>query len=175
MLRDRRGHLYGTTPYGGSGGWGLVYELGENGKETVLHNFKRASQGTVPEAGLVQDEKGNLYGSTSEGGIEWGTLFRLKTKQADSPERRRSSGGARCQRQREEKWRRHKKSKVGEDQDSKQIMARKINLEKVMASLNSLCPKCGYSIPPNETQRVSFAEMRCPKCNAVFVPGTGEP
>jgi ribosomal protein S27AE len=48
---------------------------------------------------------------------------------------------------------------------------RRINLEKIMASLTTLCPKCGYSIPPNETQRVSFTEMRCPKCNAVFVPG----
>jgi ribosomal protein S27AE len=50
-------------------------------------------------------------------------------------------------------------------------IGRKINLENVMAPLNTPCPKCGYSIPPNETQRVSFTEMRCPKCNAVFVAG----
>jgi uncharacterized repeat protein (TIGR03803 family) len=80
LLRDKCGHLYGTTPYGGSGGWGVVYELDEDGNETVLHNFKWAKQGRVPEAGLVQDKNGNLYGSTSEGGITWGTLFRLKTR-----------------------------------------------------------------------------------------------
>lgn len=55
----------------------------------------------------------------------------------------------------------------------------KINLEKVLASLNTLCPKCGYQIPPNETRRTSFTEMKCPKCKAVFVPGqkskSGEP
>jgi predicted RNA-binding Zn-ribbon protein involved in translation (DUF1610 family) len=50
-------------------------------------------------------------------------------------------------------------------------MSRKIDLEKVMASLATPCPKCGYQIPPNETQRVSFTEMRCPKCGAVFAPG----
>jgi hypothetical protein len=33
------------------------------------------------------------------------------------------------------------------------------NLQKVLASLNTLRPKCGYQIPPNETQRVTFAEM----------------
>ena len=47
-------------------------------------------------------------------------------------------------------------------------MGRKIDLAKVMASLNTLCPKCGYSIPPNETQRVTFTEMKCPKCKEVF-------
>ena len=53
-------------------------------------------------------------------------------------------------------------------------MGRKIDLAKVRASLNTLCSKCGYSIPPNETQRVSFTEMRCPKCQAVFMPGQKE-
>lgn len=48
----------------------------------------------------------------------------------------------------------------------------KINLEKVKASLNTLCPNCGYSIPPNETQRTSFTEMKCPKCKAVFTPSS---
>jgi len=50
-------------------------------------------------------------------------------------------------------------------------MTRKINLEKVRASLSTLCPKCGYQIPPNEIQRTGFTEMRCPKCLAVFTPG----
>lgn len=50
-------------------------------------------------------------------------------------------------------------------------MSRKIDLAKVLASLNTLCPKCGYSIPSKDIQRVSFTEMRCPKCQAVFVAG----
>ena len=43
-------------------------------------------------------------------------------------------------------------------------MGRKIYRAKVMASLTTECPKCRYQIPPDETQRVSFTEMRCPKC-----------
>jgi hypothetical protein len=54
------------------------------------------------------------------------------------------------------------KSPVGEDSRCKEIdMGRKIDLAKVMASLNTLCPKCGYSIPPDES--VTFTEMKCPK------------
>jgi hypothetical protein len=29
-------------------------------------------------------------------------------------------------------------------------VTRKLNLEKVIASLNTPCPKCGYEIPPAE-------------------------
>jgi hypothetical protein len=29
----------------------------------------------------------------------------------------------------------------------------KLNLDKVKASLNTLCPKCGYSIPPEKLYR----------------------
>jgi len=59
---------------------------------------------------------------------------------------------------------------MGEDR-SEEIMGRKIDRAKFMASLNTLCPHCGYSIPPNEIQRTGFTEMRCPKCQAVFAPG----
>jgi ribosomal protein S27AE len=45
----------------------------------------------------------------------------------------------------------------------------KINLEKVIAALNTVCPACGYSITPSEVLRVDFERMRCPKCGAVFV------
>jgi ssDNA-binding Zn-finger/Zn-ribbon topoisomerase 1 len=46
----------------------------------------------------------------------------------------------------------------------------KINLEKVRASLFTGCPHCQYAIPPNETQRVNFTEMKCPKCGRTFDP-----
>ena len=47
----------------------------------------------------------------------------------------------------------------------------KINLAKVMASLNTLCVKCGYSIPPQEIRRVNFDQIECPKCKERFVAG----
>jgi len=45
---------------------------------------------------------------------------------------------------------------------------KKINLEKVWASLATLCPHCGYQIPPAELLRVSSTQTRCPKCGSTF-------
>src|SRR5438552_5460601 len=39
----------------------------------------------------------------------------------------------------------------------------KINLEKMKASLDTLCPKCGYSIPPEKLYRVDSDHIQCPK------------
>jgi ribosomal protein S27AE len=44
----------------------------------------------------------------------------------------------------------------------------KINLEKALASMNTLCPKCGRVIQPAEIRRVSFDEIECPECGARF-------
>jgi uncharacterized repeat protein (TIGR03803 family) len=73
LLMDSTGNLYGTTTGGGpqSGaygpGAGVVFKLDPNGKETVLHNFKRVD-GFYPHAGVVRDSAGNLYGATASGG-----------------------------------------------------------------------------------------------------------
>jgi hypothetical protein len=40
---------------------------------------------------------------------------------------------------------------------------KKIDLEKVKASLATPCPQCGYQIPPAEVRRISVTEMRCAK------------
>lgn len=44
----------------------------------------------------------------------------------------------------------------------------KINLEKVQASLNTLCLKCGYVIPPAEICRYDFNTIKCPACGEHF-------
>src|SRR3954470_10465845 len=42
-------------------------------KERVLYSFAGGSDGAFPEAGLVMDAQGNLYGTTENGGsAEWG-------------------------------------------------------------------------------------------------------
>jgi ribosomal protein S27AE len=46
----------------------------------------------------------------------------------------------------------------------------KINLAKVLASLNTTCEKCGYSIPPEEIRRIDSERMECPKCGERFIP-----
>ena len=41
----------------------------------------------------------------------------------------------------------------------------KIDLQKVLASLNTPCPKCGHQITPAERNRVTWEEIECPKCD----------
>lgn len=75
LVRDAAGNVYGTTFYGGmynnclSGiGCGVIFKLDTSGNETVLHNFTGGSDGAFPEARLIMDASGNLYGVASQGG-----------------------------------------------------------------------------------------------------------
>jgi len=69
---DASGNIYGTTyrSVGGKGlGSGIVFKVSPDGSETVVHQFGTSkSDGKKPTSGLVIDKKGNLYGTTSEGG-----------------------------------------------------------------------------------------------------------
>jgi ribosomal protein S27AE len=47
----------------------------------------------------------------------------------------------------------------------------KINLEKVLAALNIVCPFRGHSISLAEIRRIDFERMKCPKCGALFGAG----
>jgi uncharacterized repeat protein (TIGR03803 family) len=63
--------MYGG-PYGGykgTGGSGTVFKLDRNGKETMLYMFTGGADGAEPNSNLVQDEEGNLYGTTQDGGL----------------------------------------------------------------------------------------------------------
>jgi uncharacterized repeat protein (TIGR03803 family) len=68
LVRDAKGNLYGTTGSGGPFDWGTVFKLDKTGKESVLHSFTGAADGGSPWSGLVRDARGNLYGTTSQGG-----------------------------------------------------------------------------------------------------------
>lgn len=73
------GALYGTTFTGGSGGTGTVYRLSNGGGEWTLatiHPFD-GTAGQYPAAGVVFGPDGALYGTTSAGGLGYGTVFRL--------------------------------------------------------------------------------------------------
>jgi uncharacterized repeat protein (TIGR03803 family) len=84
LISDAAGNLYGTTGSGGSHGYGTVFELtpstGSAGTEKILHNFaNNGADGTTPEAPLIFDAAGNLYGTTAYGGAYGvGTAFMLK-------------------------------------------------------------------------------------------------
>jgi uncharacterized repeat protein (TIGR03803 family) len=79
LVRDAAGNLYGATLVGGTNGLGTVFEINTSGTETVIHNFPSNSQdGAEPWAGLVLDGKGNLYGTTYQGGADnYGTVFKI--------------------------------------------------------------------------------------------------
>lgn len=69
LVQDAAGNLYGTTAWGGGFRNGTVFKLDTAGKSTVLHTFSGGSaDGALPEAGLVRDKAGNLYGTTYSGG-----------------------------------------------------------------------------------------------------------
>jgi uncharacterized repeat protein (TIGR03803 family) len=69
VIRDSAGNLYGTTYEGGAGGKGTVYELDSAGNLTLLRGFTDGSGGINPQAGLVMDSAGNLYGTASYGAV----------------------------------------------------------------------------------------------------------
>jgi uncharacterized repeat protein (TIGR03803 family) len=81
LVRGPTGILYGTTSYSSSYD-GTVYSLApKTGKETVLYSFTGGTDGGYPYAGLVQDSKGNLYGTTDYGGAsDYGTVFEVAPK-----------------------------------------------------------------------------------------------
>jgi uncharacterized repeat protein (TIGR03803 family) len=81
VILDPMGNLYGTTTVS-AGGYGNVYELTRdaNGKWTdkVLHAFRNGKDGHYPDAGVIWDGSGSLYGTTATGGIYgYGTVFEL--------------------------------------------------------------------------------------------------
>jgi len=85
LTLDKAGNFYGTTLYGGTGGgFGTVFKLHPNGKETILHSFAGTPDGEDPRSVLVRDSAGNLYGTTQYGGTNggFGTVFKLDAKGA---------------------------------------------------------------------------------------------
>jgi uncharacterized repeat protein (TIGR03803 family) len=45
VIRDSAGNLYGTTPYGGAEGAGVVFKLDTTGNERVLYSFTGGTAG----------------------------------------------------------------------------------------------------------------------------------
>ncbi len=68
VASDGQGHLYGTTPNGGSNNKGVLFEFDLSTRTlTTLITFNGAN-GRVVQAPVILDGKGNLYGTTESGG-----------------------------------------------------------------------------------------------------------
>ncbi len=83
LISDAAGNLYGTTFGGGvyegiSFTAGTVFELspqkGGAWSETILHSFGGSADGAGPNAAMIFDAAGNLYGTTAYGGTSAGCL-----------------------------------------------------------------------------------------------------
>jgi uncharacterized repeat protein (TIGR03803 family) len=89
LIGDKSGNIYGATSFGGTNGTGTVWELvkGSNGyTEKILYEFGAAGSGdgNSPYGGLAMDSKGNLYGTTLNGGSSnQGAVYAI-TKQGTS-------------------------------------------------------------------------------------------
>jgi len=77
LLEASDGNLYGTTNGGGTNGFGTVFRISLTGVESMLHSFAgSATDGSNPQAALIQASDGNLYGTTNQGGLNgYGTVF----------------------------------------------------------------------------------------------------
>src|ERR1035437_9710056 len=77
LVIDGQGNLYGTTYYGGNEffpdnnhfGWGTIFQYSAAGQFSVLHEFS-GPDGANP-VGMLLDSKGNLWGTTWQGGLNW--------------------------------------------------------------------------------------------------------
>jgi len=85
LISDKAGNIYGATSFGGTNGTGTVWELvysksKKTYSETILYEFgaNGSGDGNNPYGGLAMDSKGNLYGTTLNGGSSnIGTSYKL--------------------------------------------------------------------------------------------------
>jgi uncharacterized repeat protein (TIGR03803 family) len=88
LVQGADGNIYGTTFYGGTKEWGTIFKITGAGKLTTIYNFcsqPSCSDGGDPYGALVQATDGNLYGTTTLGGIPscggysygCGTIFKI--------------------------------------------------------------------------------------------------
>jgi uncharacterized repeat protein (TIGR03803 family) len=78
LISDAAGNFYGTTSGGGNSDAGTAFEMSPNGSggwtEKLLYSFGEGLDGFNPEASLIFDARGNLYGTTPSGSMNGGGM-----------------------------------------------------------------------------------------------------
>ena len=81
VIQGSDGNFYVTADQGGANGVGTVFKVTSGGSATVLYNFCSQSDctdGSSPNAGLIEGSDGNFYGTTLNGGVNnQGTVFKI--------------------------------------------------------------------------------------------------
>jgi uncharacterized repeat protein (TIGR03803 family) len=87
-IQGRDGNFYGVTGGGGTEGGGVFYELTAAGSYQVLHNFcspsSQCAEGSLPNQ-IVQDAKGNFFGTTIGGAAVFEITSTGEYKVLDNP------------------------------------------------------------------------------------------
>lgn len=85
LLLGHNGKFYGSTLFGGSHGLGSLFEISAAGDLSILYSFTTgAAEGSAgPNGPLVQDDEGDIYGTTEFGGTAGlGSIFKLSRRTA---------------------------------------------------------------------------------------------
>ena len=80
LVEGSDGLLYGTTYFGGSGGWGTVFKINRDGTGyATLQAFGHSAENAAnPQGLIVIGSDGSLYGTTRYGGTQdSGTVFKV--------------------------------------------------------------------------------------------------
>ena len=82
LTLDDDGNVYGVAGGGSQYAGGIVFKLDTAGNLTIIHGFNGQADGSVPNAGLLRDVAGNIYGTTVLGGNSFynmgcGVIFKL--------------------------------------------------------------------------------------------------
>jgi uncharacterized repeat protein (TIGR03803 family) len=77
--------FFGATELGGASGFGTVFEVTNSGSETVRYPFTGGTDGANPEASVILDRNGNLFGTTKAGGANGlGVVFEVTPAGSES-------------------------------------------------------------------------------------------
>jgi uncharacterized repeat protein (TIGR03803 family) len=81
LTQGADGNFYGTASQGGTNGYGTIFKITSAGTLTTIYNFCSVAScrdGSSPDAGLIQANDGNFYGTTNSGGAHnQGTIFSI--------------------------------------------------------------------------------------------------
>lgn len=78
VVLDAVGNIYGTTLNGGASGKGSIFEIAKGSNTVVTIASFNGTNGSSPQAGMILDSSGNLFGTTNVGGGSGrGVIFKL--------------------------------------------------------------------------------------------------